>query len=146
MDSRVNRRQFLTASATAAAALGMEWGHTGAAAQGNSAVPATNPPTFKTKLLKAVIVRGQPTEDQLRRLKDVGFDGVEYSGVQPQAEALELRRLVEKVGLRVHSVLRGWAAFNSTAPDDVQSSFGRCEEALRTAEWRPRRRHAFSHA
>jgi hexulose-6-phosphate isomerase len=135
MDARLNRRQFLTTSATAAAGLSLPWPAGSAEAQGNAAIPATTPPTFKTKLQKAVILGGQPTEERLREIKAAGFDGIEYSGVLPQEQALETRKLVEKTGLRVHSVLRGWAAFNSSVPADVQSSFVRCEDALRTAQW-----------
>jgi len=135
MDPRVNRRQFLTTSATAAAGLSLPWTAGSAGAQGNAAIPATTPPTFKTKLQKAVILGGQPTEERLREIKSAGFDGIEYSGVLAQEQALETRKLVEKTGLRVHSVLRGWAAFNSAVPEQVQSSYVRCEDALRTAQW-----------
>lgn len=137
MDARLNRRQFLTTSATAAAALGLDW--TPAAAQGNSAFPPTDPPTFRTKLQKAVIQGGQPTEARLKEIKAAGFDGIEYSynGNTPLTEeqATATRKLIESAGLRVHSVLRGWAAFNSAVPEDVQSSFAACENALRAAQW-----------
>jgi hexulose-6-phosphate isomerase len=139
MDPRVNRRRFLAASATAAAGLGLDWTSAGVGAQGNSAVPATTPPTFKTTLQKAAMVGGQPTEERLREIKAAGFDGLEYSANNntplTQEQALELRKLIEKTGLRVHSVLRGWAAFNSTVPEQVQTSFVACENALRTAQW-----------
>jgi hexulose-6-phosphate isomerase len=139
MDPRVNRRQFLTTSATAAAGLSLPWTAGSADAQGNSAVPATTPPTFKTKLQKAAILRNdQATEARLRQIKDAGYDGVEYSANNntplTPAQARDLLLLVEKTGLRVHSVLRGWAAFNSTVPEQVQTSFAACENALRTAQ------------
>jgi hexulose-6-phosphate isomerase len=135
----INRRQFLTTSATAAAGLGLPFTASPLGAQGNSAVPPTTPPTFKTKLQKAAMVNGQPTEERLREIKAAGFDGIEYSAnnnaPMAQEQALELRKLVEKTGLRVHSVLRGWAAFNSTVPEQVQASFVACENAMRTAQW-----------
>jgi len=136
----INRRQFLTTSATAAAAgLSLPLAAATVHAQGNAAVPATTPPTFNTKLQKAVIVGGQPMEERLREIKAAGFDGIEYSANNntplTQEQALELRKLVEKTGLRVHSVLRGWAAFNSTVPEQVQASFVACENAMRTAQW-----------
>jgi hexulose-6-phosphate isomerase len=139
MDPKVNRREFLTTSATAAAGLSLPWVTAEVEAQGNSAVPATTPPTFKTKLQKASMVGGQPTEERLREIKAAGFDGIEYSAGNnnplTQEQALETRKLIEKVGLRVHSVLRGWAAFNSTVPEQVQSSFVVTENAMRTAQW-----------
>ncbi len=131
MDPRVNRRQFLATSATAAAGLSLPWTAGIAAGQGNSAVPATTPPTFKTKLRKAAI--GRPTEELLNRLKAAGYDGIE-GRIVPLDEAAAARKIADKLGMRIHSVLYGWASFNSSDPAAVQRTFEECENALRVAE------------
>lgn len=131
MDPRVNRRQFLTASATAAAGLGLDWTSTGLEAQGNAPAPPAAPPTFKTKLQKAAI--GRPTEELLTRLKAAGYDGLE-GRIVPLEEAAAARKVADKLGMRIHSVLYGWASFNNSDPAAVQRTFAECENALRVAE------------
>jgi L-ribulose-5-phosphate 3-epimerase len=132
MKAPVNRREFLTASAALAAGLSLG-GSTGAHAQGRGAgaPPATPaaPLTFKTKLRKALIAR--PTEEDLTQIKAAGFDGVE-GRVMPPEEAAKMRVIAEKIGLRIHSVTRGWAEFNN--PDTAQKTFEVTEGSLRTAE------------
>src|SRR5262245_46341577 len=111
MKQCLNRREFITASAVVAAGLGC-----GACASAAEA-PATPtaPLTFKSKPHKALIAR--PTEDDLRRLKDAGFDGIEgRSSVTPE-EAAKLRAAADRLGMRIHSVLiDGWSEFNSHDP------------------------------
>ncbi|MCY3018779.1 MAG: sugar phosphate isomerase/epimerase [Planctomycetota bacterium] len=60
---------------------------------------------FKTTLRKAVI-RKSPTEDELKKIKDAGFQGIEAHTV-PVEEAAKARELAEKLGLRIHSVMGG---------------------------------------
>jgi hexulose-6-phosphate isomerase len=86
---------------------------------------------FRTTLRKAVIMN-KPTAEGLRRLKDAGFDGVE-AGMMPVPDGLECRRIADQVGMRIHSVLRGWADFNSTDPAKAEASRKVTEDALRTA-------------
>jgi hexulose-6-phosphate isomerase len=119
MKHAISRREFLAASA--AAGLGL------AAAGGAAAAP------FKTKLLKAMI--GKPTEDYLKKLKDAGFDGVETqdNAVTPEAAAAA-RRAAEKLGMRIHSCLRGWMNFNAPDPATVAKSVAEVETALRAAQ------------
>jgi hexulose-6-phosphate isomerase len=139
MAPSVNRRHFLTASASlaAAAALGAapDAGQAPAGAPGGRAGQAPAPPvsslTFKTRQRKALIAR--PTEDDLRRMKEAGFDGVE-GRVIPTGEAAKMREVAEKIGMRIHSVLYGWAEFNSPDKSEVDRTFAESEEALRTAE------------
>ncbi|MCY2954994.1 MAG: sugar phosphate isomerase/epimerase [Planctomycetota bacterium] len=115
----LNRREFLSASAAAGLAL------------------AAGGPLFaqqmKTKLYKAMIV-GKINEDELKKLKDAGFDGVETSAIVPPAEAEKGRAIAEKVGIKIHSVLRGWAEFNSKDPAKVESTLKPTEDALRAAQ------------
>jgi L-ribulose-5-phosphate 3-epimerase len=141
MTPPVNRREFITASAAAAAAIGLAGSSSaqtpaapgqraGDAAQG-AAVPSA-PLTFKTKPHKALIVR--PTEDDLKRLKDAGFEGAEGDrDVQPE-EAARTRAIAEKMGMRIHSVLYGWAEFNSPDRKEAERTFAESQAALRTAE------------
>jgi hexulose-6-phosphate isomerase len=125
MKSNLSRRDFLATSTAIAAGLGL----------GLGAVPGyarQTAPAFKTKLHKALIV-GKPAEDELKRFKDAGFDGVE-AGIVPPQEAEACRKVAEKCGMRVHSVLRGWAEFNSDDPSKVEKTFAVTEDALRAAQ------------
>ncbi len=125
MKSNLSRRDFLANSTTLAAGL----------AFGIGAVPGgarAAEPAFKTRLRKALIVH-KPSEDELKRLKDAGFDGVE-AGILPPQEAEACRQAAEKAGMRIHSVLRGWAEFNSDDPAKVEKTFAVTEDALRSAQ------------
>ena len=66
---------------------------------------------WKTELKKALI--GKPTEETLRRWKAAGFDGIESNdrGASPEAAA-KARKLAEGLGMKIHSMLYGWANFN----------------------------------
>ena len=121
MKRNLNRRDFLAASA--AAGLGL-------AAAGRL---RAEEPQFKTTLKKALIT-GRPTEAALKPLKDAGFDGVETGdwGAKPD-DAKAARAEAEKVGMRVHSVLRGWVEFNSKDADAVAKSVASVETSLRAA-------------
>lgn len=138
MTPSVDRRRFLTTSAGLAAGLGLGAGVTSAqppagrpAAGARTPAPPTSSLDFKTRQRKALIAR--PTADDLKRIKDAGFDGVE-GRVVPPAEAAQLREVAEKIGLRIHSVLYGWAEFNSPDRSEVERTFAETEDALRTAE------------
>lgn len=115
-----DRRQFLATAGAASLSL-------------LSARPA-RAASFKTKIQKAKII-GKPEEKLLRELKEAGFDGVEVSAIMTEDEAKIARELVEKAGLKVHSVLRGWAEFNSDDPAKVAETYEVTEKALRTAHW-----------
>jgi hexulose-6-phosphate isomerase len=124
MNQPLNRRDFLLASTTLAAGFGFGFGASSHAADA--------PAAFKTNLHKALI-RSKPTEDEFKRLKDAGFEGVE-AGVVPVREAEECRAIADKLGIRIHSVLRGWAEFNSSDSGKVESTFRISEDALRAAQ------------
>ena len=90
---------------------------------------------FKTTIQRAKII-GKPDEQTMRDLKQAGFDGVEVAHIfTDETEAKLARELVEKAGLKVHSVLRGWAEFNSDDPAKVAASYALTENALRIAHW-----------
>ncbi len=118
MKAILNRREFLTT--TAAAGVGL-WGACDAGAA-----------PFKTRLHKAMIRK--PTEEDLKLIKDAGFDGIETNVIATPEEAAKGREVAEKLGLRIHSVLRGWAEFNSDDPQKVESSLAKTQDALRAAK------------
>ncbi len=113
-----NRRRFLAASAAASLALG-------------SGFPASAA-KFKYRIRKAMIV-GPVTEEALTPLKEAGFEGVETTHICPEGEAAKGRALAESMGMRVHSVLRGWMEFNSEDPAKVEESLEKTRKALRAA-------------
>ena len=115
----MDRRSFLTRSALAAA--GLAFGTRGAQAQGG----------FKHMLHKALIV-GKPEEAVLAKMKAAGFEGVE-AGIIPPAEAAECRKMAEQLGMRIHSVLRGWANYNESA-EQIAADLKTDEAALRAAQ------------
>ena len=116
---QLNRRDFLSTTCVTAAAM---------------FVPRiAGAATFKTKLSRAMIV-GEVSEKTLLPLKEAGFDGVESSGIIDAEAAAACRKIADKVGLRIHSVLRGWAEFNSEDPAKVASSLALTEKAMRAAK------------
>jgi len=116
------RREFLGASA--AAGLGVLAGRCGAS--------AASRPAFKTRLHKAMI-RPLPDEKALAALKAAGFEGIECRTWNAgQADAERARRTAEKLGMRVHSVLRGWTRFND--PKRVDADVASVKGALATAK------------
>lgn len=138
----MNRRDFLSTSAAVAAGLG-PGAHLGFAQVPSPPAPQTGtgrrpepaPPVssldFKTKPRKALIA--EPTEDDLKRMKDAGFDGVE-GRVIPVPQAAKMREAADKLGMKIHSVLYGWAEFNSPDRSEVERTFAETEAALRTAQ------------
>jgi hexulose-6-phosphate isomerase len=135
MSFTLDRRQFLTTSAGVAAGLSVA---TGAGAQtrgrqGGAAPEAPAAPlTFKTKLHKALIAR--PTEKDLTEMKAAGFEGIEGRASVSPDEAAKIRVLADKLGMRIHSVLYGWALFNSPNIADVDRTFAESQAALRTTQ------------
>lgn len=117
---QLNRRQFLTT----AAAAGLLTAISG---------PAARAENFRGKLRKAMIVK-EVTEQALTPLKAAGFDGVETSHICPEEEAAKGRAVAEKLGLKVHSVLRGWMEFNSEDPQKVEDSLEKVRVGLRAAK------------
>jgi hexulose-6-phosphate isomerase len=113
------RRNFLAASAAAGAGLVMSRYVQGA--------------EFKTTIHKSLI--GSPTEETLSRWKAAGFEGIESGqrGASPE-EAAKARKVAEKLGMKIHSVLYGWANFNSPNADQVAKDIASVEVALRAAQ------------
>lgn len=117
MNHKLTRRDLLAASV--AAGLGM-------AVSGRSeAAP------FTTKLYKAMI--RTPDQASLEALQKAGFDGLETDqwDVSPK-QAEEGRKRAEKLGLKIHSVLFGWANFNQ--PDQMAGDIAKVKKALEAAQ------------
>lgn len=125
MTTKLNRRSFIGLSAAATTLAGFAPGFSPTRVQAAES-------QFKTKLKKAMII-DKPTEADFRKLKEAGFDGVE-AYPQPQADAEKCRATAEKLGMRVHSVLRGWAEFNSRDSAKAEASYKITEDALRAAQ------------
>jgi hexulose-6-phosphate isomerase len=119
MQYPLDRRQFLQQTAMAGAACML-------------AGTSSNAATFKGRLRKAMIVP-EVTEAALAPLKEAGFDGVETTHICPEPEAAQGRAVAEKMGMRVHSVLRGWMEFNSDDTAKVEESLEKTRMALRAA-------------
>jgi len=116
----LKRRTFLKASAAAPAVLAL-------ARAGGPAMAAAN--GYK----KALII-GKPDEKNLGAVKAAGFDGVETQAADATvAEAEASRQAAEKVGLPIHSVMRGWMSFNGK-PDEVAGSIAKVETSLAAAQ------------
>ena len=133
-----NRREFLTASAAAAAGLGLarpgasQTPAPAAQGRGRAMSPPVSSLAVKTKPHKALIAR--PTEDDLRKLKDAGFEGAEGSRDVTPDEAAKTRAIADKLGMRIHSVLYGWAEFNSPDKSEAERTFAETQAAIRTAQ------------
>ncbi len=116
---RPNRRGFLAATAAAGAGL--------LTAGRLQAQP------FHTTLHKAMI--GNPVEDTLAAWKQAGFEGIESvrRDASPQ-DAAAARKVAEKLGMRIHSVMFGWANFNSPNSGQVAQDMAHVETALKAAQ------------
>ncbi len=121
MKTVINRRNFITASTTLAAGLALRLG--GGLAQ--AAAP--------DKKMGKSLINDLPSEQYLNQIKEAGFDGVEGGVVAPK-DAEACRKTAEKLGMRIHSVLRGWAEFNSKDKAKYDSSYARTEDSLRSAQ------------
>ena len=127
MKQRFSRREFVSASSTAALAAGL-----GIALASGARRAGAAEASFKTRLHKALIIN-KPSEDDFKRLKDAGFEGVEGGVISPQ-EAEKCRASADKLGMRIHSVIRGWAEFNSPDESKVKATFETTEAALRAGQ------------
>lgn len=111
-----NRRDFLAASAAVAGSLAVA-----------GRLPAAH---FKTKIHKAMI--GSPAEGTLKAWKDAGFDGMESGQWNiSRQDAEKARKVAESVGMKIHSVLFGWANFNQK--DKVDGDIANVQRALEAA-------------
>ncbi|MCL2117995.1 MAG: sugar phosphate isomerase/epimerase [Planctomycetaceae bacterium] len=129
MSQSITRRHFFGASATVTAGV---YAATHASYPTASAQTAGNE-AFKTKIFKAAIC-GDPTADLFEKLAAAGFNGVETTLWDTTPEkAAAARVIAEKFGMRIHSVMRGWAEFNNTDADARQKTIDATATSLRAA-------------
>lgn len=122
MKAAIKRREFIASAA--ALGLGLSLGCRTAGTQTTG--------HYKTKLQKALINQ-KPDAAYLEKLKAAGYQGLEAGVIGPEAAA-QCRALAEPLGLRIHSVIRGWAEFNSADPAKVKSTFDHSVLGLETAQ------------
>ena len=115
MQHSLSRRTFLSTTAVAGMSL--------LATQGFAAEPSHLP--RKKSLI------GVPSAELLERHKAAGFDGLEATdwSIAPEAAA-KLRDTAQQLGMRIHSVLRGWTDFNSPRAEQVAKDIASVETAL----------------
>lgn len=115
MTKNITRRTLLAASA--AAATGMTLG-----SQALAATRAAEEPLTKSLISKKI------DEATMTTHKVAGFDGVECSNWSATpAEAEAARKIAERCGIEIHSVMRGWTNFND--PTKLEADI----ESVRTA-------------
>jgi hexulose-6-phosphate isomerase len=119
MTHQHSRREFLAVSA--------------AAGMGLVAAGFSHGMEYRTTLRKALI--GKPDEATLRKFKEAGFEGMESSAwkVTPD-EAAAARKTAEGLGMRIHSVLRGWTNFNHPEKETVDGDIASVETAILGAQ------------
>jgi hexulose-6-phosphate isomerase len=126
----LTRRDFILGSAAAGAGAFAARAFAQDAAGGPGAA-GPGGPAFKTKLLKAQIM-GAINEKQCEAFREAGFEGIETTAwsVTPE-QAAQGRKIAEKAGLKIHSVMRGWA--NLSNPKGADGDIASVEKALDAA-------------
>ena len=126
---KTTRRDFMKAATAATAGLAV-LGHYTAL---TSAAETVQSEKYKTKLFKAMI-GGAPSDDLCEQLVASGIEGLEVTDWDiPVAEAQKRRLIAEKHGIRVHSIMRGWAQFNDKDRANAQKTIEQTKTAIRTA-------------
>ena len=84
---------------------------------------------------KKALVVDEPSADTLEAVAQAGFDGIETrsADVSPD-KAARARKRAEDLGVRIHSVMRGWMNFNSRDEAEVEASKEKVKRALRAAD------------
>lgn len=123
------RRDFLSTSASVAAGLAV----VPHAMNGVGAESATAAAPWKTKLVKALITK-TVTDDFCETLAQNGYSGMEVSGWDITPEVGRAARLIaEKHGVRIHSVMRGWAEFNHADTSVAEKTIDETITSIRAA-------------
>jgi hexulose-6-phosphate isomerase len=128
MRSGTSRRHFL---ATSAGAVAGTWLSHSLSPRCTRAEEEKN--TFDTKLYKALIARS-PTEQLCEEWAAAGIQGMEVQNfdLTPE-EAFAKQKTADSFGIRIHSVMRGWARFNHEDPEVVKQSIEETKKAIRAA-------------
>ncbi|MDR1722441.1 MAG: sugar phosphate isomerase/epimerase [Tannerella sp.] len=136
--SNLSRRFFLKSAVAGSAALTLgNIDKTFAAGeQFTSSYPLATPtqtPKFRTKLYKSQIIK-EPTDEICAQLIATGYEGVEVQNWDISvAQARAFRQIAEKHNLRIHSVMRGWASFNSADEATRRKTIDETATAIRSA-------------
>ncbi|MCP4342257.1 MAG: sugar phosphate isomerase/epimerase [Desulfobulbaceae bacterium] len=120
----MSRREFIVASATGVGTMA-----TSSFANCGSCT-ASHKAKFKTKLFKSLIT-GVPNEKLLEKLKKAGFDGIECGAGVNIAKAEATRKLTDKHGMRIHSLIMGWMNFDQATK--VNADIANVQRCLATA-------------
>ncbi len=134
----LNRRTFLEAGLLTAAAATLGMGGT-TSFPSYAAESSQRKKDAPVKFAKAMITE-PPDEKILREIKEAGFDGVEANlmGLKgpmvTREEAAKVREIADKLGVRVHSVMRGWAEYNSPDPAKVKADQEYTISTMRAAQ------------
>ncbi|MDR3111113.1 MAG: TIM barrel protein [Planctomycetaceae bacterium] len=119
----ISRREFLRAGAVGAASV---YGLGAVVSWADEVAPV-----YKNRIYKSYLV-ATPTDELCVSLKELGYDGIEVTKWNISIdEAHAIRATVEKHGLRVSSVMRGWASFNE--PDKRDATLEETKKSLRVA-------------
>jgi len=129
----MNRRQFLSTSALAAAA--------GATACAQSGAPAKETAGAKLPIRKAVLEsmlpKDMPMVDRFQLARDVGFAAMECHTEEDPKRAEDIKSAADKVGLKIHSVMNSahWKfPLSSSDPQMVATSMKGMETSLHNAK------------
>jgi hexulose-6-phosphate isomerase len=123
----IHRREFLKNTVLASAALSL-----GAREKACAANPGQG--------YKKALITAPPDEAILTKVKEAGFDGVEANlwgqkdKVTTPEEAAAAKEIADKLGMRIHTVLRGWAQFNSEDPAVVRADLHFTKQVLKAAQ------------
>jgi hexulose-6-phosphate isomerase len=88
---------------------------------------------------KAIITQ-PPDEAILAAIRDAGFNGVEANWMDAdmpvisRAEAEKVRAIADRLGVRVHCVLRGWAEYNSPESAKIKADQDYTIATMRAAQ------------
>lgn len=124
MQKKCDRRLFLRTTGLAGLSVGLAGGMTSLPVM---AAEKSKRKEKGTVTFHKAVITGPPDEAILKSIKEAGLDGVEVSlmgaegPIITREEAAKVRATAEKVGVRIHSVLRGWAEYNSPDPAKVKA-------------------------
>lgn len=120
---RSTRRSFLQRTILA----------TGGATLVGSALADGAPDGRRSTLQKALIAK-RPDEKTLTAWREAGFDGIEVNDWEvTEKEAEAGRRVAQSLGMKVHSVMRGWTNVNTDDPAKFDADIESVRHAIRVA-------------
>ncbi len=118
MGTTTSRRGFLQQTATTSVLFSI----------GYQALASEEEPRLKKSLI------GNPDRATLEAHKAAGFHGIESNvwDIDPE-EAAQAKAIADSLGMKIHSVMRGWTNFNNPDPEVVRKDIESVKRALRAA-------------